>query len=834
MVADEQRRRQPPVASTSTRPSRDRAQEELQQLVSSFPTVQPRIAQRSTAQVQSDIATCRRACVAAHAALSSLQQHRRAAESTQTSRKGKGKATDEESAVVSPEVERKVVRLVAETMRLLLHLGHVQAAADLDRAFFTTRKPTRSEQRRRRQQQFAPRKDGAAAADEASQSSLGDGLGLPRGRNHLAWMQAVALQLQQQEQRGGGGGGASGSAPRPGEGITEAQKRKVLRGVEVSLAGAREHTGGPGPPRRTTDSAAQNRSTTPPSDLLAFAARRMGAVQQLVRSAAVPGSPKPVVTASGRASVRRLGEEIGAWLHDVKRAECERGDEMVSMALLESGLARLETALEGIERQARRGEGGRASGRGGGEVGDGPLMHKVDGDIERLVRSLETEPTSPRAVTPKQVCRHAHILALAIRFLLFRHRLAAPDRHAGSSSPSPGPGPVDPLLSASQLYAVLLKVPLPVVVTPEIVAEVRTRQTSSLFRLLDAHLTAVAAAAPPPQDHQRRTLDRTLDLLDLTMDRLRLYETATSGGLVRLDSDSHAEGEEDPLLRRSLRLGVSAQTYQRLLRHLAEPFRPRSSSRPSHPASHQFHHHHHHHQHHHRSQQGPSRHPTVQPPSFAALSRALDVIARCRAHDRRFLPSASATPTTPNVAPPPSSTVGGGNVFCHPKTTIHFVRAWFAAPTRTLAPQHSPPPPPPPFPTDSTPPVASSTAATAGGSEIAYRLESLLTFVDAIDDAQPPPPPHEPRSDDHVVAVAAAAALRSRKVVAKAVREIVEQRWGVVRRIGTSPAADAPTSPSLDAGDGNGESTGSALENAPPVRDWRDLVVETRLKDWLN
>ena len=401
--------------------------------------------------------------------------------------------------MVSPDLERKVVRLVAKTMRLLLHLGQVRAAADLDRAFFTTRKRSRSEQRR--QQQHAQRKDAAAAADEASRLSLGDGLGLPRGRDHLAWMQAVALHLQQQEQRGGGGGGgASGSAPRPGEGSMEGQKRKVLRGVEALLAGAREHAGGPGPPsgapRRRRESAAQARSATPPSDLLAFAARRMGAVQQLVRSAAA-SSPNPVDSPDRRgASFRDSGEEIRAWLHDVKRAECERGDEMVSMALLESGLARLEGALEGIERQARRGG---ASGRGGGGIGEGPLMLKVDGDIERLVRSLDTEPTSPRTVTPKQVRRHAHILALAVRFLLFRHRLAAPDRHAGSSSPSLGP--VDPLLSASQLYAVLLKVPMPAVVTPELVAEVRTRQTSSLFRLLDAHLTAATAA---PQQQRRR------------------------------------------------------------------------------------------------------------------------------------------------------------------------------------------------------------------------------------------------------------------------------------------------------------------------------------------
>lgn len=127
--------------------------------------------------------------------------------------------------------------------------------------------------------------------------------------------------------------------------------------------------------------------------------------------------------------------------------------------------------------------------------------------------------------------------------------------------------------------------------------------------------------------------------------------------------------------------------------------------------------------------------------------------------------------------------------------------------------------------------------ATAGGSsEIAYRLESLLTFVDAID-AQSRSSRQEPEEtgDDDVVVVAAA--LRSRKVVAKAVREIIEQRWGVVRVGRTSPAADASSllssSSSLDTGDGDGESTGSDSKHAP-VRDWRDLVVESRLDEWLN
>ncbi|GAA5874699.1 hypothetical protein JCM3774_004785 [Rhodotorula dairenensis] len=867
---EEQRHQQrtDPVASTSkpVATPASRACQELNQLVESFPTSRSRTrtAHRSKAEVQSDVATWRRACAAAHAALSSLAHHRRTYNSTPAQTlKGKGKAADveKEEGAIPPALERKVVRLVAETMRLLLHLGHVRAAADLDRAFFTTRKRSRSEQKRRHPG-CPPSSSSSKSTDgegNGKKPLLGDGLGLQRGRDHLAWMQAVNLHLHQGE----------GSRRPDQRDAAEGQQRRALRGVEAALAGARVHAGGPGP----LDSRRQDRLdyptmklSRPPSDLLAFAARHMGTVQRLVRTgsamttSSASASPPPGARLRQRAE-SELGEEIRAWLGEVRKAECERGDEVVSMALLESGLDRLEKAMERRNRSA----GGRGGGGGGGgnrAIGDGPLREKVEGDIEQLVQSLETPSSHAAAavvvVTPKQVRRHAHILALAIRFLLFRHRLGVPPVRGGQ---------VDPLLSASQLYAVLLKVPLPAPLGADLLAEVRARQTSSLFRLLDAHLALVPHQYQhdvqqqqqyPGGDH-RRTLDRSLDLLDRTVDRLQLYHYEVVAG------DGSAMREEDlRLLNGSLRVGVSAQTYQRLLRLLAEPYRPRSAPRSPSVSSR------HHHQHGPvpPTQQTPSGQSSAQP-SFTALSRALEVIARCRTHDQHLSLLPASSPRRPANGCGCGGGGGGGGgsaVFSHPKTTIHFARAWFAAATPALAaapppvPYTSPVPPPSSSLLDGSSPSSSLTRPGSGsgaGSEIAYRLESLLTFVDAIDPASVSSSASSSLMPQLPLPPTPLARLRSRKVVAKAVREIVDQRWGGGSRslsFGTTAAVVAesqverrPTPRRETSGclaDEKEEeqrrdsavpvrAAGAAAPTPTMPRDWRDLVVETRLTKWL-
>ncbi|GAA5990193.1 hypothetical protein JCM10908_005869 [Rhodotorula pacifica] len=773
-----------PVASTSKSSTavtaQDRAQSELERLVQSFPVAHkvPRVSHRPNAQVQAEIATWRRACVAAHTALSSLKHARQAVLTTAASVKGKGRAVDMDGLGIPPELERKVVRLVGETMQLLLHLGHVQAAADLDRAFFTTRAPSRSE--RRRKPASSSRSEGKVAAqEEEGFSLLGDGLGLQRGKEHLAWMQAMTVSLQQ--------GGGMGAKRLRGKGAGEGQQRKALRDVEALLAGAREQAGGPGPPRSALFGEG---GVTPPSDLLAFAARHMGAVQHLVQTTTASSS-STTSRVSRSSTSSDFGDEIRSWLSDVRRAECEQGDELVSMALLESGLGRLEQALEANEKRVRA----------GGASGQGPLMQKVEEDIEWLVRSLEAPRSYPSAAkqpTSKQVSRHAHILALAIRFLLFRHRLAP-------IPPPPPPTPrgsavVDPLLSASQLYAVLLKIPIPTPPSAAILADVRARQTSSLFRLLDAHLTAAATA----QQQQRQQYQaRILELLELTLDRVRVYEGASAEG--GGTGGAAGNGDKD-VERRALRLGVSARTYQRLLRLLAEPFRPRST--PSH-SSYPRHHHPHHHQH--LSRQ------FLPQAAFAVLSRALEVIARCRTYDSRF----SSSPSFPAGGDRHTSAQA---VFSHPKTTIHFVRAWFAA--RSLSPADHVPPPPPSHPLAAHSPSSSSPSYTdhntpsPTGSEIAYRLQSLLDFVDSID----------PAAAATTTATTTRARSRSRRVVARAVREVVEQRWGSAH----APASMSSRGVEQAGRYGDDKRPAAATSEEVEGRSWRDLVVETRLSRWLD
>ncbi|GAA6023894.1 hypothetical protein JCM8202_001279 [Rhodotorula sphaerocarpa] len=801
-----------------------RGEAQLERLLDALPSGagQPRVAHRPTRDVQANVATWRRACAAAYTAIATLKQHKD---------KGKGRRLSDTDRTahdrvdsplpLSPGLEQKVVRLVGETMRLLLHLGHVQAAMDLDRAFFSLRKPTRSERRRRRRPHARDDDDGPSppvvkgggARNDEERSGvavLGDGLGLQRDAHASAWMQAVVVRLRQ----GSGGGGATGEEGRgTRKGFSPTESFRALRDVEGLLGAMRKGTTArrrlgrqtagpeaPGPPPGSP-------SSPPRSDLLAFTARQMGRVQRLARTTAalrpsLPPSPSPPAP----------GGELQAWLEEIRRSECRGDDEMVSLALLESGLERLEGA-------------GRDEARGGVRFrrrNESALLDKVEEDLHRLVRSLD-DAVEGGQVSPARTRRRAHILALAIRFLLFRHRSSPASLPARTGpAPAPGAGAADPLLSAAKLYAVLLKTPLPRSSPPALVADLRTRQTSSLFRLLDAHLSesehaahACAQAsgfrdaegmgrgpyAAAAGEAVLRPVECVLELLSLTLERVGVYRSVVVGGSGDLELSRQAR----------LQLGVSTRTYQRMLRVLAEPWRGPYTTAPSAAA-------------------GPGAGA-----GFSLLERALEVIARCRAHDTALAPPSSEASRGPEGQVGTGAGAGSA-VFAHPKTAMHFVRAWFAAPA-------SPP-------TGEGPERERARPAGGGSSsEVAARLLRLLAAVDAIDSRRRPGSvgaveglaAGASSSSPPVHGVIAAASLRARQVVARAVREIVEQRWGVVevgvgvgdvldhrrRRRSESSSSDPAVAGAVDhggeAGGGGGMGGGG----------WVEEVVERRLRAWV-
>lgn len=132
-------------------------------------TAQLRIVPRG--QLKNELREWRRACSIAHAALagplhSKMKHH-----------------------------WRKVVRIVAHTMRLLMTLNHFQAAKELDRAFFSFEREEISEGLERLEEGEG-RKDGEEDAEKWREVYLGDGIGLRRGPVHLAWMQSLALRLE--------------------------------------------------------------------------------------------------------------------------------------------------------------------------------------------------------------------------------------------------------------------------------------------------------------------------------------------------------------------------------------------------------------------------------------------------------------------------------------------------------------------------------------------------------------------------------------------------------------------------------------------------------------
>ncbi|GAA5841909.1 hypothetical protein JCM9279_003149 [Rhodotorula babjevae] len=595
---DRRRNRKPPA-----RPQPSTSQERLEQYRGSvWPTVQrvrdllrplarpdpaakpPPLRQQLSSHLELALGQHRAACSQIHV----LLRHARAkaaaiaaAAAASSDPKGKGKACDQdldEGAAVAqlpPWIERQVVHLVAQTMRLQLHLGDVSSAKELDRAFFSL-EPHAAARRAFRLSRKAHSQQPHLEAKAARALRLGAGLGLDRGDAGPAWMQSLAVRLR------------SGADP-----ARALERFLALYGAfRTSRVGAHERGAADWEAyvrRRTSrqedeqDEGGDERGEERlgESHVLAFLARRMGTLQRRVEAAASKLSPW---------RAERVHAQLRAFMDELRAAEEDEG-EVVALALLESSLERLE-ASEHLEL-------------------DDPLYRQVEEDVERLVASLGAVLALPsvdvaRATVRRpeyvELERRGQALHIAIRFLLVRARSHdnASFPHASTSSSARASDPTSPLASATQLYLLLLDLTHSTALDPLLAAtalpRLRLRQSSVLFRLVSAHLDALAAAQHgrrrPSHHHPAASADDPLAPLE----RVRTLLSTTLSVLSRIPHSA-------AILPSTRRLGLSTHVLRAALLALGGAFDPGN----------------------------PARKDAV--PRFDAVRDVCDVLLQCKEHD---------------------------------------------------------------------------------------------------------------------------------------------------------------------------------------------------------
>ncbi|GAA5934704.1 hypothetical protein JCM3775_002033 [Rhodotorula graminis] len=613
----------------SARPQPSTSQERLEQYRDSvWPTVQrvrdllrplarpdsvakpPPFRQQLSTHLEHELVQRRTACAQIYALLRHARARAAAAATTaaapaaSSDRKGKGKARADDdlegpAPQLPPWIERQVVHLVAQTMRLQLHLGDVSSAKELDRAFFSL-EPHAAAKRafrlsRKSQQPQPP--DGKAARA----LRLGAGLGLDRGDAEPAWMQSLAVRLR------------AGADP------ARALERflALYRAFRASKVGAHERGDADWEAYVRARTARQDEEDEPGGDercderlgeshVLAFLARRMGTLQRRVEDAAPRLSPS---------RAERVHAQLRAFMDELRAAEEDEG-EVVALALLESSLERLE-ASEHLEL-------------------DDPLYRQVEEDVERLVASLGDALAAPSVDVARAAARagpssrrpewvelerRAQVLHIAIRFLLVRAR-----SHDGPSSPRPStststyvPPAASPLASASQLYLLLLDLTHSTASDPLLATtalpRLRLRQSSVLFRLASAHLDALAAA-----QHGRRRSHLSSSAVDdplAPLERLHTLLSVTLSTLSRIPPSPAV-----PHLTR--RLGLSTHVLRAALLALGGAFDPGN----------------------------PARKDAM--PRFDAVRDACDVLLQCKEHDAAL----RGGPHEPALSPPTGSATG--------------------------------------------------------------------------------------------------------------------------------------------------------------------------------
>ncbi|GAA5933608.1 uncharacterized protein JCM15063_001360 [Sporobolomyces koalae] len=332
-----------------------------------------------------------------------------------------------------------VVRIVAHTMRILLKIGHVNAANKLERAFFTTEPVP-----------FPHRESDPTGTTNTC--GFGNGLGLDRGLIRIAWMQSIALRLRQ-------------NATSP---MTSRQAAEFAHFLEEMLV--------------------PDRGDLLNGIMLAFVVRNLEVMHFQLR-----GGVRDRKLA--RRQLRRL-------LASIRKAE-SGGEPRVSLALLDQAISKLE--------------------RQPADHLDPNLLQQTEREIEALIGTLDGSTLDPdlhalhdlhrEYPDLASIERHAHILYLAIRFLLLRARTA-------SLSPELHPLHTDTLASASQLYTLLLDLSASIPASVPDLSRLRRRQSSALYRLLWSHLGVFEVPAHnAPERLPSPDLESTLPSIDLSLIR---------------------------------------------------------------------------------------------------------------------------------------------------------------------------------------------------------------------------------------------------------------------------------------------------------------------------
>ncbi|GAA5852345.1 hypothetical protein JCM8547_006748 [Rhodosporidiobolus lusitaniae] len=652
----------------------------------------PRLNLLPLEQLEQQLPRWRSACYAAHAALSPGGQLAHLLEQ----KSGCGGGQDDKGE----KLKQEVAKTVGQTMRILLRLGEVDAARELDGAFFGTGQVVGSKRGGRKHWRWRRAAGQAGARREGGEGrTVWQGLGMERGEIRLAWMSSFAVRLDEAVQRGDDDG------------------LKEFGGLLRDLFEQRGEGGVREDPCLT-----------------AFLTRKMGVVQaQLAGRQAGAAAGAGEEARDEQDGIEQLREQVRRLMLHIKDAEADEV-EVVSFALLETALDRLERAK--------------------GSVLDDPFFGKVESDIQSLVGSLE--PSSMDGFRAfhnlflsytSSLERHAHILHLAIRFLLLRARHScAISPSSTSSSPA-----IPPLSSAAQLYSLLLEL------TPRLdpsvfdaLSGLRQRQSSALYRLLAAHVAVLSSS------NERETVvsvaERALDLVDLSLSSLSSLPSTSS-----LPTPSTSPAVPDPRA-----LGLSTRFFRRLLHALTHTSSP--SPCPDSPAP----------------------YPT---PSYAAdrpiarwslLSRVMRTMLRARGWDASFV--------SPPLPSPPASACKGKHgenekdqdarevllqaeqpLFVQPNLAMALVRSALR-PSPPPSRQHE------------------EEEGEQGGRTPLERLSSLLNFVEGLEATSSPSLPAPAASSPSAAPAPSVLGIgerRARRLVAQAVSSLL------------SPSPSSSSSPSF-------------------------------------
>ncbi|CDR36243.1 hypothetical protein NBRC10512_007788 [Rhodotorula toruloides] len=667
----------------------------------------PRLALYRQKDLEGELRAWRSACARCHALLSAFP--------APAPSEGKGKSKLEAWRVeLEQDLKPRIVRLVAETSRLLLHLNHLSAFTDLDRAFFTSKLGGYGRSLSRAIRAAHARGEEVVEGRKLRGVSgnplrMGKGLGWERGEEDVAWM--VAFEAALRDRKGGKGGkGADEKAVEKFGKLVRAMRMRGGAKSDEERAKERKTVGGS---KGVAKDGRNGRTAADRIDshLLAFLTRIMSRVHARLGT--------PVVGEPSRGRLLAL-DEVDLIVEEIKLAEADEGEEVVSMALLES-------AMSGLEEQASAPQ---SYGAKSTPVSvDHPLFRKVEEDIEILVARFDnSDVVPPRSSAPKHRLmrdRHAHILYTTIRFLILRARISRSRSSARHS-----------LLSASQLYSILLGLSKSSSSrSPASIARLRVWQTSALYRLVWAHMPTSARTVSgrkeptvsflDPGEFDRETATRILDLLDLT--RAAVADIPPS---VRPAGPSPTYRQvRDPRL-----IGMSTSFLRTFLETLVRPFAPQPSPSPPHAHPHP-------HPHHHQSR----RSPQAFTPTHDLLDRTLRTVLSLRSWD-------ASLPVLPRAQTEVDHHPWEYRLFSRPNLVIHLVRGWVLAP--------------------SPPSQAGKSSRGDSRDHLIPRLSSLLSLFSALVKL----PPNECWQSENVGRVA--------EDVEWAVGEVVERQWGRDRRRG--------------------------------------------------